>query len=141
MIKLHSLLVLSAAMLLSACGGQNPEPQAPEPQAQKPARVVPPSLSDARNLLTLRPGGIDRCADQDGVVSVEIEWNATTANAEGVHVYLQNPGEEAKLWSTAGAVGKDRTGEWMRDGSVVRLVNAGDNQDLATVTLKDVPCE
>ena len=143
--NLLPMLALTSLVLLSACGGQTQssdpaQPEQPEPIA-KPARVIPASLSDPQNMLTVRPGGIDRCTDQDGVISVEVEWNATSAGTEGVHVYLQNPNEEAKLWSSAGAVSKGNTGEWLRDGSTVRLVNADGNQDLASITLKDVPCE
>ena len=147
--RLQSLLsipLVSSVLLLVACGGQAPEAPAPvaeqpeqEPVAA-PERVVPPSISDANGMLTLRPGGIDRCTDDDGVIAVEVEWNATAANTDGVHLYLSSPGEEEKLWSTTGAVGTGTTGEWMRDGSVVRLVNAHGDQEIASVTLKDVPC-
>lgn len=143
--KLIPILAITSVVVLSSCGGQTQPPdqiqqKQPEPIA-KPARVVPASLSDSQNMLTIRPGGIDRCTDQDGVISVEVEWNASSVGTEGVHIYLQNPNEEAKLWSSAGAVSKGNTGEWLRDGSTVRLVNADGNQDLASITLKDVPCE
>jgi hypothetical protein len=142
--------VLSSTVVLIGCreqaqpsgqAKQNPAQQNQAEQIAKPTRVVPASLTDPRNMLTIRPGGIDRCKDQDGVISVEVEWNATAAGTDGVHVYLQNPDEDSKLWTSAGAASKERTGEWLRDGSVVRLVNANDNQDLASITLKDLPCE
>ena len=142
---LMPIFVLSSVTILSACGEKSqPSDQGQQNQVQtiiKPIRAVPASLSDPQNMLTIRPGGIDRCTDQDGVISVEVEWNATSAGTEGVHVYLQNPDEESKLWTSAGAASKESTGEWLRDGSIVRLVNANGNQDLASITLKDVPCE
>lgn len=98
-------------------------------------------LTDPAGALTLKPGGIDRCKTSDGPVSIEVSWNATAFGTEGVHVFLQNPNEERKLWSSAGAVGSERTGEWMQDGSMVILVNAANGMDIANLTMRDVACD
>lgn len=138
---LLSIPLVSSALLLGACGGKAPEaPTQAAELANAPERVVPPSISSPNGMLTVSPGAIDRCADADGVIAVKVEWNATAANTDGVSLYLSNPGEEEKLWSTTGAQGNGMTGKWMRNGSVVRLVNGHGGEELASLTLKDVPC-
>lgn len=98
-------------------------------------------LTDPAGALTLKPGGIDRCKTSDGPVSIEVSWDARAFGTEGVHVFLQNPNEERKLWSSAGAVGSEKTGEWMQDGSTVILVNAVNGKDIANLTMRDVACD
>ena len=140
-------LTLLIALVLAGCNGDKPVPSskgketvsASAPLSQE--RKIPEFLSDPSNMLTLRPGAIDRCANADGIIAAEVSWDATAAKTEGVHVFLQNAGEERTLWSTAGAVGKDTTGKWMRDGAMVILIDATNQQELARVQLKDVACE
>lgn len=140
-------LTLLLALALTGCNGDKPAPS-PDGHESTPVstpsartRQIQESLSDPSNMLILRPGAIDRCTATDGFIAVEVSWDATAAKTEGVHVFLQNAGEERKLWSSAGAVGKDTTGKWMRDGSKVILINASNEQELAHVQLKDAPCE
>ena len=138
-------LILLAPLALSGCNKPAPSPAGeetvPTPAPSAKARKIQESLSEPSHMLTLRPGAIDRCKETDGLAAVEVSWDATAAKTEGVHVFLQNLGEERRLWSTAGAVGKDTTGKWMRDGATVILVNANNDQELARVQLKDVPCD
>ena len=140
-------LTLLVALALAGCNGDKPAPSpigkeaVPTSAPLSQERKIPESLSAPSHMLTLRPGAIDRCTNTDGFVAVEVSWDATAAKTEGVHVFLQNAGEERTLWSTAGAVGKDTTGKWMRDGATVILINATNQQELARVQLKDVACE
>ncbi|SDQ88736.1 hypothetical protein [Pseudoxanthomonas sp. CF125] len=140
-------LTLLVALALAGCNGDKPAPPAaghetaPASAPLTRERKVPESLSDPSHALTLRPGAIDRCTATDGFIAVEVSWDATGAKTEGVHVFLQNVGEERRLWSSAGAIGKDTTGKWMHEGATVILVNASNDQELARVQLKDVPCD
>lgn len=68
-----------------------------------------------------------------------VKWDASAANVDGVHLYLDLPGEESKLWVTSGPVAQQMTGQWLRDGTVVRLVD-GAGTGLAAVTVSDSPC-
>lgn len=127
-------VLLTSMLLLAACDGRVAG------SGEGASRAVPESKTDAANMLTIRPGAIDRCKAKDGVIAVDVEWNATAAHTEGVKVYLQNVGEEEKLWTASGAVGKETTGKWMRNGATIRLVNADGGKELAKLDLGDVPC-
>ena len=81
------------------------------------------------------------CTAVDGSIAMDVSWNATQANTDGIKIYLKDPstGEE-KLWLAAPAQGTDKTGAWMREGTVVRLVNANTDTDLASLTVTSVAC-
>lgn len=93
-------------------------------------------------MLTLSPGAIDLCTAVDGAIAMEVSWDATQANTDGIKIFLKDPttGEE-KLWLAAPAQGSDKTGVWMREGTVVRLVNANTDADLANMTVTSVACK
>jgi hypothetical protein len=107
---------------------------------QVPVRVVPAELRDASGMLTVKPGAIDGCESSGGPIAVEVSWDASSARTHGVQIFLQDKGGERKLWSAAGATGKGMTGSWMRDGSVITLVNGENGVQLAQAILKEVPC-
>ncbi len=97
-------------------------------------------LTSDNHMLIVRHGRIDLCENPDGVVSSEVEWNATTAGTEGTQVWLKERDKEAVLWSEAGAVSKSTTGHWLRDGTEIVLKNAENNRELARVEVTAVPC-
>ena len=147
--KIKNKLLLGVMMCSLAACTEQPQTPASAPEASAPAdtaaptaaapRTVAESLSDSAHLLTVKPGAIDRCTATDGVIAVEVSWDVTSVKSEGVHVYLQNVGEQPKLWSTAGPVGKDMTGKWLQNGATV-ILQGSNNQELAKVTLNDVAC-
>lgn len=142
-IKSAGLLFVAAfTALVAACGEQAAPRQLPSEGsvAAVERAEVKPALSDDKGMLTIRPGEIDGCAGPDTLTAVDVEWNASIANVDGVHIYIQIPGEEPKLWTTAGPVGQERTGEWLRDGSAVRMLDGAQNE-LASLTLRSVPCQ
>ena len=157
--KIRTLCVLcAAAVLLGACSSESStsaqksdsaaesekqalaDEKAKEERAAARAQKIK-SLTDASNALVLRPGAIDRCLKPEGPSAIEISWDATAFGTEGVHVFLQNPGEEKKLWSTSGAIGSDKTGEWMNDGAKVILVNGVNDEVISSLELRGAPCE
>lgn len=145
--RIAPCVAIGLVVVLAGCGkqvspaGSGSSAPAGSAAPARAGRDVPPEAVAGNGMLRVRPGAIDRCAARDGAAAVEVQWDATRARTEGVHVYLHNPGESRKLWSTAGAVGKETTGPWMRDGSTVTLVNATDGHELAQVTLRDVACD
>lgn len=97
------------------------------------------SITSTNGMLTVSPAIIDLCRAPEGVVSVDVSWDASSTGTEGTQVWLESPGEGKKLWSQEGAKGEARTGEWMRDGSKVILVgNAG--VELAQIEISARTC-
>ncbi len=146
--KAYRYAVLAMATLLAACGNgeegraaaQATAPVASENTAAGASRV-PPESRDPTGMLTLAPGAIDLCVATEGAIAMDVTWNATQANTDGIKIFLTDPatGEE-KLWLAAPAQGTDKTGPWMREGTLVRLVDANANADLAKLTVTSVPC-
>lgn len=133
--------LLASLVLLSALAGCQPD--GPPPQANKPLNTdvleVGPEVSP-NGMLTVDPAVVDACREPEGIVASKVSWNASSAGTEGAEVWLQNPGEEKKLWSAGGAIGASTTGRWMRNDTTVILVNGEDKRELARITIKFKPC-
>lgn len=130
--------ILFALSVIAVAGCERSGPKAPG--SVDGSTVVLTQVVAENGMLTVDPAIIDLCNKPEGIVASDVSWNATAAGTEGVEVLVQSPGEEKKLWSAAGAVGKARTGPWMRDGSQVILVNGEDRQELARIQIKSQPC-
>ncbi len=139
--KRHGLMMLVVALLLAACG-KAPPPAASTPQTGAPLpSAVPVERKDPTGMLTLSPGAIDMCSALDGIIAMDISWDATRANTDGIKIYLKDPSNgEEKLWLAAPAKGHDKTGPWMREGTMVRLVNDQNGADLAQLTVTSTSC-
>lgn len=142
--KLGKLLTLALIVSTGACTQNAPPegsaPATPAVQPQSPAAIA--DQKDPSGMLTLSPGAIDLCTAVDGAIAMDVSWDATQANTDGIKIFLKDPatGEE-KLWLAAPAQGHDKTGTWMRDGTVVRLVNANTDTDLAKLIVTSVSCK
>lgn len=145
------LLPVALIVSLGACNqGTPPQDKAPTapvaPAVQPPeapaAPAAPAELKDPTGMLTLSPGAIDLCEAVDGAIAMEVSWDATQAKADGIKIFLKDAetGEE-KLWLAAPPQGHDKTGNWMRGGTVVRLVNANTDAELAKLTVASIDCK
>jgi len=139
--KYFRAAMFAATLVLIA--GCKPDGQPPAAtQASAPAApVAPVSLAQTSNgMLTVDPATVDLCKETDGFMAAKVSWNASAAGTEGVEVWLQSPGEEKKLWSASGAISSAETGRWLREGSVVTLVNGEGAQELAKIQIASKPC-
>ncbi len=143
-VKPASLLfaVVVAMGVVTACGEQAQPPRGSLERSADTAErsEVKQALSDDKGMLTIRPGEIEGCLGPSALIAADVEWNASSANVDGIHIYIQSPGEEPKLWTTAGPIGKERTGEWLRSGSVIRMLDGSQNE-LAALMLSSTPCQ
>lgn len=141
--KIGRLLTLALIVSTVACTqSAPPEGSAPAtPAAQAQSSPVLADQKDPSGMLTLSPGAIDLCTAVDGAIAMDVSWDATQANTDGIKIFLKDPSTgEDKLWLAAPAQGHDKTGVWMREGTVVRLVNANTDTDLAKLTVTSVNC-
>ena len=142
--KIGKFLAVGLIVATSACTQSTPPESSapPAPSAQSQAAQALPDQKDPTGMLTLSPGAIDLCTAVDGAIAMDVSWDATQANTDGIKIFLKDPttGEE-KLWLAAPAQGSDKTGVWMREGTVVRLVNANTDADLANMTVTSVACK
>ena len=136
--KYFRAAMFAATIVLIA--GCKPDAQAPA-ATQDSAPAQPVSLAQTANgMLTVDPATVDLCKETDGFMASKVSWNASAAGTEGVEVWLQSPGEEKKLWSASGAISSAETGRWLRDGSVVTLVNGEGAKELAKIQITSKPC-
>ncbi|MDO5611383.1 MAG: hypothetical protein Q4G62_11550 [Pseudomonadota bacterium] len=98
------------------------------------------AIKSTNGMLTVHHAVIDMCEVPNGVVSSLVSWNASATGTEGTQVWLKEPGKNAVLWSEAGAVFESTTGQWLRNGSEVILINAQDKRELARVSITARPC-
>jgi hypothetical protein len=136
------VLVVALIVSTGACSQDVAPPQSSAPAVvQATPSPVPADQKDPTGMLTLSPGAIDLCTAVDGAIAMEVSWDATKANTDGIKIFLKDPstGEE-KLWLAAPARGHDKTGNWMRDGTVVRLVNDHTDAELAKITVTSIKC-
>ena len=134
--------MLAVTLVLMAGCKPDGQPPVPTTNTGPAAPTAPESLAQTSNgMLTVDPATVDLCKETDGVMAANVSWNASAAGTEGVEVWMQAPGEEKKLWSATGAISSAETGRWLRDGSLVTLVNGeGDKQELAKIQIASRPC-
>ena len=141
--KIGKLLTVALIVSTTACTQGAPTegsaPAAPAAQVQSSPLIA--DQKDPSGMLTLSPSAIDLCTAVDGAIAMDVSWDATQANTDGIKIFLKDPstGEE-KLWLAAPAQGHDKTGPWMREGTVVRLVNDHTDAELAKLTVTSIKC-
>lgn len=91
-------------------------------------------------MLTVDKARIDLCSEPEGIVSSLIRWDASASGTQTTQIWLQLPGQSAVLWSQAGAAGQASTGRWLRDGSQVILIDPENDQQLARIKIRALPC-
>lgn len=144
MIKLHAAYIIVIVVLATSCTPDSPaklEPVNSGAAAEQVATHEMEALSRTSDngMLTVSPAIIDLCTVPEGIIAVDVSWDATSTGTDGTQVWLESPGEGRKLWSAAGAKLQARTGVWMRDGSKVILVgNAG--AELAQIQISARTC-
>lgn len=140
-------ILLTLCIALTACSPET-APQA-EPTADAttpPPADAPPAPQSARaepaksKFLTLADGAVDLCKHPNGLMATDVSWDATSAGVKEIELYLQNPGEERKLWAATIANGTERTGEWLRNGTQVFLIDRSNGAALDSLTVSERPC-
>jgi hypothetical protein len=136
---------INCAMVMAFLTLQGCQPDAPAPSATPdPGEASAPvslSKTSENGMLTVDPAIIDLCKEKEGIVASKVSWNATSAKTEGAQIWLQDSGQERKLWSAGGALESSTTGRWMRDGSTVILVNGENDEELARIAITARPCD
>ena len=137
-------IALSSVFLLISC---EPEITAgssgtasSEDRLSSPVESFDPVLVSENGMLTVRNGRIDLCTNPEGIVSSDVDWNATEARTEGTQVWLKEANKAAVLWSAAGAISSSHTGVWLRDGTEIILKDAENMSELARVKVTSIAC-
>lgn len=141
--KILAFLPAALVLTLGACDRGVPAPAAtPSVSAIAEQPSVPEETKDPTGMLTIAPGAIDLCTAVDGAAAMEVRWDAAKANTDGIKIFLTDPSTgDVKLWLAAPPQGSDKTGNWMREGTVVRLLNANTDAELASLTVTSVACK
>jgi hypothetical protein len=91
------------------------------------------------SMLQFSPSSFPECKGTN--IVVHVSWNATKKTKGPVNILVYTPGHTPKVWaSNAAPTGQQDTGEWMSDGSTMRLVDAK-GRLLALRTLVTTPCD
>lgn len=139
-LRFASLLLF--ALTAAACGGAGdaPAPTAsPAPADAAPQPVeAPPAASAQGKYLRATPGELENCKQRE---SVEISWDLAGdfPGVTGVQIFV-GPDEEPKLFSSGGASGTTRTGQWTRVGSTFRLVNKKSGEEIERIVIGGPAC-
>jgi ABC-type polysaccharide/polyol phosphate transport system ATPase subunit len=95
----------------------------------------PPGLSGGRISLTIDPAEIPGWVPGSKGVVGEVVWDASSSGADAVDVYAVNPQGKESLCFSGGAIGRGKTGAWLRPGFCFRLKDSATNETLATATV------
>ena len=142
--KIQMLMLLVLIIILGACKQDNAtQTEAPsKPVVALSQPKVPAEFTDPTGMITLTPGAVDLCTAVDGAIAMDVKWDAKQPSVDGIKIYLKDPTvEKENLWLAAPPQGHDKTGTWMRDGTVVRLVNANTDQELTKLIVTSVACD
>ena len=139
-------LLLTLSIALAACSQEAAPPAEPVVDAEMapasaPAAPPPAPVEPAKGkYLTLAEGAVDLCKHPEGLMATDVSWDATSAGVNEIELHLQNPGEERKLWAATIANGTERTGEWLRNGTQVFLIDRSNGATLDSLTVGERPC-
>jgi hypothetical protein len=90
-------------------------------------------------MLQFTPASFPECKGPNIVVNAR--WNATGKTKDKITILVYKPGHAPAIWmSNAAPTGQSDTGEWMSDGSTMRLIDAK-GRLLAMRTLVTTPCD
>ncbi|WP_024868633.1 hypothetical protein [Pseudoxanthomonas suwonensis] len=137
-------LAICASFALAACKGPT-EPAAPATGAGTDAQVeaadvaTEPSTEGVQGTyLQIEPLAMETCAKAQ---SVKVDWDLGTdfPGVTGVQVFV-GADESSKLFSAGGAKGTTQTGNWVRAGTIFRLVNKKTGEEIERVVVGSKPC-
>lgn len=138
---------LLAALTIAMTACNRTEEPAPTPNPVNPGASSAPSSQTEEiagkqqpTYLKLDQSVVDLCAHPDGLMATQVSWDASSLPTEGVEVWLQSPGEERKLWAATTPKSTDKTGEWLRNGSKVILINGADKAVLQEIVVTEKAC-
>ena len=148
MLKQASILLLMAsAMALSSCSDKQPSTST---VAQSQPAAVPASAASTPEAGVFSPGvmfeatpsAIRKCDAPNGLVAVDVKWDAAKAGTKFTSVYISDGVDPSKrtLFTSAHESGSRRTGNWVHDGSLLELQDDSTKKVLARIVFKSVDC-
>ncbi|MEO9090904.1 MAG: hypothetical protein ABI247_11300 [Rhodanobacter sp.] len=90
------------------------------------------------DMLQFNPTSFPDCKGPN--IVVQVTWDATGKTKQNVTIQVYKPGNSPTVWYVGAPKGHHDTGEWMADGSTMRLIDSN-NKLLAMRTLETTPCE
>lgn len=113
-------------------------PAAPVPVVSAPADSFAPSALELREFSV----ALDVPADcsSDPVTVATVRWDTRARNAADVAIFVESPGNTAKLWLEGAATGEVRTGKWVFAKSLFTLRNRTSGEVLATRLVGGLAC-
>ncbi|HVI57330.1 MAG TPA: hypothetical protein VM619_00445 [Luteimonas sp.] len=126
----HGLILASAVLLASACGGKQ------ESQDTSPER---PEAAAGPTGLWFEPKALSSCETK---TLVKVHWNvAAMEGVKAVNVFTVRPGgEEAMFARRARPAGMKRTGHWIRAGREFVVRDPARGTSLARAAVGTLPC-
>ncbi len=136
--RIFGCIVLLATLACTACSkksedaasapGQPATPAAPAeptPSATAPTPARAQSAEAPSGTLTTNPSPVAVCP-KTGLGAADLSW--TTTGTKNVEVHVDAP--DGKLFTRAGSTGTEKTGNWVRKGTVFYLQNVDNNAPL-----------
>jgi hypothetical protein len=94
----------------------------------------------ANRMLKVSREAATTCTKSGSRVSVNVAWDVTPKGIQQVELWLKDFEDGRKLWSLGEKSGKLVTGQWMRDGSQVIVVDPAIPAEVARITLNGLAC-
>lgn len=87
--------------------------------------------------LQFTPSSFPTCKGPN--IVVDVSWDATSRTKQPIHLMVNKPGGQPRLWIEAPPKGHRKTPKWMSDGTTMQLRNAH-GKLLAERTLTTTAC-
>ena len=148
--KRSILLGLALALAMTACGRDDTAPvvATPEPAAaDEPAAAATPAGSPwdesqapvTGTSITLSPSPADLCAR--ATTAVDVSWDVAAASPSTIELWVRDGGQTQTLWAAVkDTAGSKRTGDWMKAGMQVVVVDPARKAVINTATVEAAPC-
>lgn len=133
---MHCMLISAlAGFLIGCCPGKSDQDRKAESGASASRMVAASGAS-----LHLDPNYLSGCDLKPGIGQIiEVSWNAAASHISTVKLVVKGPRDSGKVWTSGGAIGKDKTGPWVFPGTMFTLTD-GDDRPLAQVTIQSKAC-
>lgn len=134
--------VLIAAMALTGCS-KDPQPAPTDTTTLTGAPAVQGTGETAAPVggrLEVFPATFSLCEHPEGLIEVDVSWDANVAGSRWVQIFVESPTTARKLWASTPPEGKSRTGLWVRDATQFTLVDSDTGATLATARVTAVAC-
>lgn len=96
-------------------------------------------VTNAGVVFVMTPSVIDNCDSLNH--TIDVDWDVNALGVKSVTIYADDGESEQKVWVKGGASGHEKTGNWIKNNSTLRLTDSVTGKVLALHQFHEIDCK